>query len=414
VTSEYAVPSADIGGLGRGYGAPGVLSVLSSAQLSKRILLLTEILRHARGAVERQPAIAILTAAQRAAPGRFAEFIREPSIGVWLARCIRMMGRPADRARMARELRYLDAIAVAAAARTGIEAELDLSTSDDQIFLPTLGTALLRRPSTPVRVRDRAVRFHDTLVVPVDSTADRPEWLALRRLDRADGGGPVVGDIDPYLDCFGLAVANRQSPATYARWNALYREATALLRRYAPARAAEQAEMRAVVPLAPRPDGNELSATSRQAYGACALTPPRSAAAFAVTLVHEHQHSKLGALLDLAPLYAPAVTPKYRVPWRPDLRPIGSLLQGTYAFLAVADAWYALRTDERLAAEADIQFAYTRRQVSTALRTLSTASELNDLGRLFIAGMRERLDELMDVPVRVSAPIPCADRHSRS
>ena len=39
------------------------------------------------------------------------------------------------------------------------------------------------------------------------------------------------------------------------------------------------------------------------AFGAFGLTRPASAADFAVTLVHEFQHSKLSALLDLVPLY---------------------------------------------------------------------------------------------------------------
>ena len=43
---------------------------------------------------------------------------------------------------------------------------------------------------------------------------------------------------------------------------------------------------------------------------------PSTAAEFAVTLVHEFQHSKLSAMLDLKPLIDPADDRRYFAPWQ--------------------------------------------------------------------------------------------------
>ena len=56
----------------------------------------------------------------------------------------------------------------------------------------------------------------------------------------------------------------------------------------------------------------------------------------AETLVHETQHLKLCALLDLVTLARPDDGRRYYAPWRPDPRPAGGLLQGAYAFLGVS------------------------------------------------------------------------------
>ena len=52
-----------------------------------------------------------------------------------------------------------------------------------------------------------------------------------------------------------------------------------------------------------------------------------------MTLVHEFQHSKLSAMLDLVPLTDPDDHGRYFAPWRVDPRPLAGLLQGVYAFV---------------------------------------------------------------------------------
>jgi uncharacterized protein len=58
-----------------------------------------------------------------------------------------------------------------------------------------------------------------------------------------------------------------------------------------------------------------------------------------VTLTHEIQHVKLGALLDLVTLTLPDDGRRYYAPWRDDPRPLGGLLHGVYAYLGVTEFW---------------------------------------------------------------------------
>jgi HEXXH motif-containing protein len=46
--------------------------------------------------------------------------------------------------------------------------------------------------------------------------------------------------------------------------------------------------------------------------------------------VHEVQHLKLAALLDIVTLTMPGEHDRYYAPWRDDPRPLSGLLQGTY------------------------------------------------------------------------------------
>ena len=49
--------------------------------------------------------------------------------------------------------------------------------------------------------------------------------------------------------------------------------------------------------------GNAINATSMWAFGSVSMTLPPSALTLASSLLHEFQHAKLGALLDLYKLY---------------------------------------------------------------------------------------------------------------
>lgn len=93
------------------------------------------------------------------------------------------------------------------------------------------------------------------------------------------------------------------------------------------------------MPLNDLGDGSSRSGTARESVGALGLTRSASPADFVITMVHEFQHSKLSAVLDLVPLYHFGGTERHCAPCRVAPRPISGLLQGVYAFLAVADTW---------------------------------------------------------------------------
>jgi HEXXH motif-containing protein len=117
-------------------------------------------------------------------------------------------------------------------------------------------------------------------------------------------------------------------------------------------------------------------------------------------MVHEFQHSKLNAILDLVAFYDHGDPTTYFAPWRLDPRPIGGLYQGVYAFLGVADVMGRLCGEPELRESAERQFAITREQVRCGLETLLGAPSLTTQGRQFAAGIRRVLHDLyaMDVP----------------
>jgi HEXXH motif-containing protein len=98
-------------------------------------------------------------------------------------------------------------------------------------------------------------------------------------------------------------------------------------------------------------------------------------------------HVQLGALLDMVPLHGPDSAARYPAPWRPDPRPAGALLQGTYAHLGVADFW---RTEALAEAEQDAAGRRSGREEYLRWRghTLGAARILLDSGELTAPGTR--------------------------
>src|SRR5262249_52474723 len=134
------------------------------------------------------------------------------------------------------------------------------------------------------------------------------------------------------------------SSERHAAWQHRFGDAWAQIQQehaaYAPGLAAG---LRTVMPLAAVRAGKEVSATARHAFGAVAVALPASPATLALLMIHEFQHVKLGAVLDLYDLFDSADTRLFNAPWRDDPRPLEGLLQGTYAHIAVTDFWRARR-----------------------------------------------------------------------
>ncbi len=141
------------------------------------------------------------------------------------------------------------------------------------------------------------------------------------------------------------------------------------------------------------PQGKDESATARQAFGAVAAALPGDPVIFALLIIHEFQHVKLGAVLDLYDFYDPADDRLFHAPWRDDLRPLEGLLQGTYAHLAVSDFWRARRevtagADSEAASE---RFAFWHAHTCAAVDTLTNSGSLTPLGVRFVSEMRRSL-----------------------
>ena len=183
-----------------------------------------------------------------------------------------------------------------------------------------------------------------------DAETTERRWRPLRRL-RSDVSGVEIAvefdDLDPYRGCGPLRPAGRVSDASLRGWQGTLESAWSLL--VTDHRASAEAiagGLMAVVPLEPSPDAAELSATCQEAIGAVAMTPPCDALALSLALVHEFQHTKLGALLDLVPMTDRQPERRLYSPWRRDPRPLHGLLQGAYAYLGLTGFWATQRTCE--------------------------------------------------------------------
>ena len=98
-------------------------------------------------------------------------------------------------------------------------------------------------------------------------------------------------------------------------------------------------------------------------------------------LVHEMQHVKLTALCDLMDLFDPADVTTYQVPWRPDPRPVDGVLNGTYAYLALAHLSRSEGTRGRA------EYLMYRSWVRDAAGALHDTGALTSEGARFVAGM---------------------------
>lgn len=191
-------------------------------------------------------------------------------------------------------------------------------------------------------------------------------------------------------------------PARWTGGGRSSRDSWALLAVHLPGRAAElSAGLTTLVPLVQTDPTSARSATIRHAFGVFGLTRPATPADFAVTLVHEFQHSKLSAVLDLMPLTDPADTGRYFAPWRTDPRPLAGLLQGIYAFVGVADTWRALRGAVGVA---EARFAQARLQVDRGLTAVQESGALTREGEVLAAALRRTTDSLLaeSVPPEVA------------
>ncbi|MEW2402841.1 HEXXH motif-containing putative peptide modification protein [Streptomyces sp. NPDC046862] len=216
---------------------------------------------------------------------------------------------------------------------------------------------------------------------------------------RAECDGHVlelrIADSGPFRDAHGHALADPLAPDGVSRWQeALGAAWEVLVRRHPWHAEAVAACLTTLVPLRPNFDGTAVSSAARRAYGAVAASFTDDATLLALTLVHEFLHVQLGALIDMVPLHGPPTDRRYHAPWRPDPRPAGALLQGTYAHLGVADFWRAELAagtgGERARREYDAWHAHTR----DAAHTLLGSGELLCEGALFVTGMRDALQEM--------------------
>jgi uncharacterized protein len=379
-----------------------------------------------------------------------------PYLRIWAVGALRQLRSPPEPGPgppgRGATLGHLGAVAAAAAIRAGLDTRIAVPVLAGAVQLPTLGRLVLAEgepgplageaapggaatgppalPSAPpaalIEVRGDRVQIlaggrafvlsRAGLLAGVSSAipppgtggpgpgpATRPgpgEWQAVRTL-RAPGLSVSLEDTDFYRDCHSWPAAPRMTEDDFRCWQDIFGRAWQEIEENHPAYApALAAGLRMIVPLAPgQPSAGaaaELSATSRHAFGAVAIARPADAVTMALLLIHEFQHVKLSAVLDMYDLFDPADQGLYHAPWRTDPRPLEGLLQGSYAHLAVTGFWRARRVSGGAAeaAAARARFAHWQRQTAGAIDTLVASGSLTRMGRWFVGEMSRSIASL--------------------
>ncbi|MBP5862667.1 FxsB family radical SAM/SPASM domain protein [Streptomyces sp. LBUM 1478] len=293
-------------------------------------------------------------------------------------------------------VRGIAEIAAAAAVRAGRPAAVVVPVRDGLLRLPSLGTLTVEPGAGSAVVRTDAdgftVHAAGRTYTVAGNGPEEPAWQGSRRFE-LDGWSVALEDTDPWRACHGHPAHPRLGEGEAEAWRDGLARAWAWIRRelplYAPGIAAG---LRVVTPLMPSSGGADLSSAARDAFGAVAIARPAAPETLALLLVHEFQHVKLGAVLDLTDLYDPACEELFYAPWRPDPRPLEGLLQGTYAHLAVVDFWLA-RWRSGGGRPAETRFSRWRDQTAEAVDTLAASGALTRTGERFVTGLGRALAE---------------------
>jgi uncharacterized protein len=415
----HSLPGTEFDALAAGFGGRAAMTHLIEAERSAPRTLLRLLRERAEGPGSEffLAGWRLIVALDKGSAAAVNEVLGSPYVRAWAEQCLRaatwqadgVSPRQAAAAAEAADMGHLASIAASAAIRAGAMAELDVPVKAGHVHLPTLGrlrvgaagTATVAADAAGFEVRAPSGKWRVDLGRPNAV----PEWEPVREL-RAGELSVRLEDTDPYRDCHQWPAAPRLSEASVAAWQDQFAVAWDLIERdyggYAPGLAAG---LSTIMPLDNDVAGREISAAARPAFGAVGAALPAGGEVLALLLIHEFQHVKLGALLDLFDLYEAVPGQRFSVLWRDDARPIEPVLQGTYAHIGVTDYWRVRRHQVvgAAAAEAVGQFARWRVATAEAIETLARSGALTSLGDRFIARMRGTVEPWLAEPVPAAA-----------
>jgi HEXXH motif-containing protein len=413
---HHSLSAEQFAALARGGGGQDAIGQLVAGQRSKHLILLSKVAELARRGDYRDDALGVagyqlLGQVQRRDPAAAAEVIGYPSVGAWALHVIRSSqarteSAPTDPASAADAAlpgvrpSGLAAIAATAAIRAGLDAEIEVPVLGAGVLLPSLGTAEAVGGTAVVAAKEAEVRSGN---LRVRVRPGEPGWRELRRATV----GPLsvlVDDLDPFrMPAPDGELAERLTPSQVAEFRAALRAAWPML---SPASAAEIAAIVRVIVPYQGPTSGSASTSSPQVFGTVAMSRPPDRYTCAETLVHETQHLKLCALLDLVSLTRPDDGQRYYAPWRPDPRPASGLLQGAYAFLGISGFWREQRQaapEPEVRQRAHAEFARWRDGAAAVAVTLLRSGQLTGSGETFVETMASVLDEWLRESVPADA-----------
>jgi HEXXH motif-containing protein len=389
----HQLAGTDFDALAAGLGSPSAITALRSVQLSRRLIALRAILDLAEviGRKDPLPGFDLLSEVQRADTAIVADVLSYPFIGSWLAQCLRLLGKADNTgAGLAAHLGYLGNIAATTAMRAGLPFSIDVPVCDGTVNLPMLGRALVDGGPMVTVESDG----HDATAGGVPIAAG-PRWQPVHRLTAKVGGQHLsitLDDIDPYR-APGLPAAPRLGDRAVRQWQASLSAAWGILARHHRDYAeAIGTGLAALVPLVTKRQNRGISATSRESFGAASISPAPDPLTLAIALLHEFQHGKLNAVLDVVTLYI-SDDMRYYAPWRQDPRPFGGLLHGAYAHVGVSDFWRVQSTLPTTPFRAYAQMEYARWSASSGevIDVLLGSGSLTPAGERFVLGMHGRM-----------------------
>jgi uncharacterized protein len=436
-TQAHVIRHEDFQALASGLGGASAVATLIESQRSLLRALLGAVYQagattsalSAADQVELRAAWSALSTIDRDHPEALTAVLDHPYIRPWAIRCLDQFqsltvwadddDQAGAASRLAADLGHLGGVAAAAAIKAETNAAVTIPVVENAIHLPTLGRLVVgideensaprvasRKASVEIisKSNEAVIQLNGscwTLAItglvsgdatPATSASNRTscDWQPVRMLT-APGIRVALEDTDPYRDCHQWPALPRLTDSEYDRWREQFQEAWREIEdthaAYAPALAAG---LTTLMPLAPAKEGSDVSATARDAFGAVAAALPADPVVLALLLIHEFQHVKLGAVLDLYDLYDRAHDRLYYAPWRDDKRPLEGLLQGTYAHLAVTEFWRARQrvTSGPTAAAARERFLHWRAHTRDAIGTLIDSGSLTSLGTRFVGEMR--------------------------
>ena len=383
------MPDVQFAELARGGAGADAIARLVAAQHSKHVILLRGVAEMARRGDRPDDRIAVagwelLARAQRRDRAATERVIRYPSVGTWALRTLHDDQSVPDALPSG-----LAAVAAAAAIAAGVDAEIEVPVINGTVVLPSLGAADARGDTAVVRTRTAEILSGDLRVTAYPGASG---WQDLRRL-LAGSFDVLVDDVDPFrmLSTDGEPMG-RLTPTQVARLSAALRDAWDVLD---PVSAAEIAAIIQVIVPCQAPESGRFSTSSPQSFGAIAMSRQPDKYSCAETLVHETQHLKLCALLELVALTLPDDGQRYYAPWRTDPRPVSGLLQGAYAFLGVSGFWRGQRQsvpELPVRRHAQAEFARWRDGVALVVGTLLDSGRLTEAGQDFVGEMARVLD----------------------
>jgi uncharacterized protein len=394
---RHEVSAKAMAELAAGYGGAAAIVELRAAQTSVARMVLAAAVGTTRPVP--QDAWELITRLDEEAPEAVESVLRHPFVRAWAADLL----APADGDGFAAP-DELSGIAAAMAFRAGAEVELRVPILDGAVHLPSLGRMVVASGGRKATVRIGADGRLTVITSEAAVTAGPrvPAWQPVRVL-KADGLTVTCEDTDRHRDGFGWPASPRLTgDELAARQDALDGAWEHIRGQYAAYAPGIAAGLSCLVPLVPAPEGALRSGTIRQAFGAVGAVRPGDPEMLALLLIHEFQHNKLGAVLDMYELHDPDDDRRFTVTWRPDPRPISGVLQGVYAHLGVTDFWRLRRRTAltpRARELAAAEFARWRDGTAAAIDTLAESAALTELGTWFTARMADTIGPWLAEPV---------------